>query len=203
MIAQLKREIANTWLGRTMVKLKLRALGVPLPPHVTVGRHCYGYGGTKYVRPTASCPVQIGAFTSIAQGVTMLCDCYHRTDTVSSYPLRTLMMHPENGNVDAYGKGPTRIGNDVWIGENATLTSGVTIGDGAVIGASSVVTGDVVPYSIVVGAPARLLRMRFSPEIVAAFLRIRWWEWSDDQIRAREPDFYGDVAAFVSKFDPG
>ncbi len=55
-------------------------------------------------------------------------------------------------------KGPTRIGDNVWLGANVVVTSGVTIGERCVIGANSVVTQDIAPYSIAAGAPAKVLR---------------------------------------------
>ena len=70
----------------------------------------------------------------------------------------------------------TTIGNDVWIGCNAVVMSGLTVGDGAVIGGGAVVTKDVPPYAIVVGNPARILRYRFGPEIIAELLALRWWD---------------------------
>jgi chloramphenicol O-acetyltransferase type B len=93
------------------------------------------------------------------------------------------------------------VGNDVWIGENATILSGISIGDGAVVGAGSVVTHDVAPYAIVVGTPARFLRSRFNDATVEALSLIRWWNWSDEKIRASELDFYGRVEEFVAKYD--
>jgi len=71
---------------------------------------------------------------------------------------------------------PTKIGNDVWIGDNSTVARGVSIGHGAVVGMSAVVTHDVPPYSIVVGNPSRILRRRFSDMIVEELLDIQWWD---------------------------
>ncbi len=83
----------------------------------------------------------------------------------------------------------TTIGNDVWIGENVQIKGGVSIGHGAVIGMGSVVTRDVAPYEIVGGNPARLIRMRFSPEIVEALLKMAWWDLPDSELRRLAPHF--------------
>lgn len=77
-----------------------------------------------------------------------------------------------------------RIKNDVWIGDKAIIMNGVTVGNGAVIGAGAVVTKDVEDYSIVIGTPARHLRYRFPPEIVARLLALRWWELDDKLLKA-------------------
>jgi acetyltransferase-like isoleucine patch superfamily enzyme len=69
------------------------------------------------------------------------------------------------------------VGNDVWIGEGAFIRRGVEIGDGAIIGARSVVMRDVPPYAIVAGAPARVIRYRFEPEIIAELLQLQWWRY--------------------------
>ena len=78
--------------------------------------------------------------------------------------------------------GDTVIGNDVWIGREATLMPGVTVADGAVIGAHSVVTQNVGPYEIVAGNPARVVRTRFEPTEVQELLELRWWDWSIEKI---------------------
>lgn len=80
--------------------------------------------------------------------------------------------------------GDTHIGNDVWIGRQAQIMPGVRIGDGAVVGAGAVVTGDVSPYAIVAGNPARVIRQRFGTEDVQRLLQIRWWDWPVEKITA-------------------
>lgn len=82
---------------------------------------------------------------------------------------------------------PTVIGNDVWIGDNVVIVAGVTIGDGAVIGAGAVVTSNVEPYAIMVGVPARLLRIRFDKEDVAALIASQWWRFGDAVLTAAGP----------------
>ena len=77
-------------------------------------------------------------------------------------------------------------------------SQGVSVGDGAVIGAHAVVAQDIPPYSIAVGNPARVVRMRFEEPIAERFLAIRWWDWPDDAIVAHLPLLLSDdVEAFL------
>ena len=75
------------------------------------------------------------------------------------------------------------IGNDVWIGGNATILRGVTIGDGAIIAAGAVVTKDVPPYAIVGGIPAKIIKYRFDQEIINKLLELKWWEFGPDILK--------------------
>ena len=68
------------------------------------------------------------------------------------------------------------IGNDVWIGKNATILPGVHIGDGAIIGLSSVVASDVPPYTIVAGNPSKIIRKRFDNDLIDLLLKFKWWD---------------------------
>jgi phosphonate metabolism protein (transferase hexapeptide repeat family) len=95
------------------------------------------------------------------------------------------------------------IEHDVWIGHGAILLPGVRIGVGAAIGAGAVVTKDVPPFTIVTGVPAKVLRRRLSPEVEAALMRVRWWEWPHERISESLEDFRKlDAAAFAAKYDP-
>lgn len=79
--------------------------------------------------------------------------------------------------LDRAFKGDTVIGNDVWIGYEALIMPGIKVGNGAIVAARSVVTADVPAYTIVGGNPARVIKERFSPEIVGALEELAWWEW--------------------------
>lgn len=80
-------------------------------------------------------------------------------------------------------KGDIVVGNDVWIGFEAVILSGVTIGDGAIIGTRAVVTKDVAPYTVVGGVPAKFIRKRFSDEVILELLKLQWWNWSESRIK--------------------
>lgn len=80
-------------------------------------------------------------------------------------------------------KDKLKIGNDVWIGYEAVILSGVTIGDGAIIGTRAVVTKDVPSYTIVGGVPAKPIRKRFDEETIQKFEEIRWWDWEEERIK--------------------
>lgn len=127
--------------------------------------------------------VHMGSFVSIGVDVVMMDGGSHRTDWVTTFPLRAALGLPgayEDGHPRL--KGDIVIGNDVWIGRGARVLSGVTIGDGAVVAAYSVVTKDVAPYSVVGGNPAREIRKRFSEAQIAELLAIAWWDWPMEKI---------------------
>jgi len=166
------------------VALKIIRLGVkPYKAFNSWGNLALGYevGEYTYGVPTVIFPhgkLKIGKFCSIAWNVTIFLGGNHRSDWIASYPFPTSFdRFPSARGIEDFlqTRGDVTIGNDVWIGINAIILSGVTIGDGAVIGAGSVVTGDVEPYAIVSGNPARLIRKRFSDEEIEKLLEIRWW----------------------------
>lgn len=150
----------------------------------TAGPHTYG-GYRVDVGRGERAHVHIGDYCSIATGVRFVVGGNHRPDWVSTYPFRVLW-----GLSGAWTDGHPRpeedivVGNDVWIGADALILPGVNIGDGAVVGARAVVARDVRPYAIAAGVPARELRRRFGDEHVEALLKLRWWEWPEEQVRA-------------------
>lgn len=106
--------------------------------------------------------LRIGSYCSIAGGVKFLLGGEHNTNTVSTYPFKVKCFGEER---EAGSKGDIVVKDDVWIGENAIICSGVTIGQGAVVAAGAVVTKDVEPYAIVGGNPARLIRYRLDENL--------------------------------------
>jgi acetyltransferase-like isoleucine patch superfamily enzyme len=170
----------------------------PSRPRVIVGRATYGVFDDTVADGLPTDTVEIGQFCSIGQETRIIPSAEHPLDLPTTFPMRTLFTRRDSGvNWDAFAKGPTRIGNDVWIGRRAVIVSGVTVGDGAVIGAGAVVGRDVPPYAVVAGNPASVVRMRFDAPTVERLLALRWWDWSDEKIRAFEPYFYADIETFL------
>ncbi len=150
-----------------------------------VGAFCNLSGGTIN-------NVRAGRYCSVAAGVT-IGPHEHPTDWLTTS--RTAY-YPQVNDWDDLMAGPdaatlhdrkrpfaascpvTTLGPDVWIGQGAFLKAGITVGTGAIVGARATVLRDVEPYAIVVGTPARVLRMRFAPEVIARLLALAWWRYS-------------------------
>ena len=144
---------------------------------------------------------RVGAFCSISNDV-VVGGARHPIEYVSTSPV--FLSHKDSVKTKlsrhVYSWAPeTHIGNDVWIGERVLIKGGVSIGDGAVIGMGSVITKDVPAYSIVGGNPAKLIRRRFSDEVIAALERLQWWSLSDEEITAMAPLFVDPVALLKEK----
>lgn len=131
----------------------------------------------------------IGKFCSIACGTKFIFNCANHTlKSLSTYTFPLFFEEwdlPKSEVATAWdNKGDIVIGNDVWIGYDAVIMAGVTIGDGAIIGTRAVVVKDVEPYSIVGGIPAKEIRKRFSPDIIARLRKLQWWNWPPEKIQS-------------------
>ena len=129
----------------------------------------------------------IGKFCSIACGAKFLFNsANHKMTSLSTYTFPLFFeewgLKKENVAQAWDQKGDIMIGNDVWIGYEAVILSGVTIGDGAVIGCRAVVTKDIPPYTIVGGVPAKPIRKRFDEETIKELQKIKWWDWPEEKI---------------------
>ncbi len=164
---------------------------------INIGKHTYGYLQLcqKYSKLKG-----IGAFCSIGAEVKIV-GVSHPLDNVTTSPIlysskfgflnRDIdLLDFDNPAWDIY------IGNDVYIGQYVKILPGVNIGDGAVVGAGSIVTKNVPPYAIIAGVPAKVIRYRFSPDVIDALKEIKWWEWDDEKIFEFIPDML-DVEKFI------
>ncbi len=139
-----------------------------------------------YHYPFVGDKLVIGKFCALARGVRFIMNgANHKLSGFSTYPFQIFgngweAVTPEPGELPY--KGDTVVGNDVWLGYDAMVMPGVQIGDGAIVAARAVVTRDVPPYAVVGGNPAKVVKQRFSEEVVAELLAIRWWDWPVEKI---------------------
>lgn len=159
-------------------------------PQHKIGR--FSYGGMTVTDFGDGGRLYMGSFCSTAEGSRVLLGGGHRTDWVTTYPFNVL--EKKLGDIDGHpiSRGDVVIGNDVWIGTDSMILSGVTIGDGAVIMARAVVTRDVAPYAIVGGVPARETGKRFDDNTISRLLALRWWDWPRKRIISAGPHLLSD-----------
>lgn len=164
----------------------------------TFGDYSYAAGDVSIIYS------DVGKFCSIASHVRL---------NPGNHPMDRVMQHHATYRLAQYGLGDqddeaffnwrradkVTVGNDVWIGHGAILLPGVTVGLGAVVGAGAVVTKNVEPYTIVVGVPAKPLRMRFPPDVAAAITATAWWDWPRELLEERIGDF-NDLETFLKKY---
>lgn len=141
--------------------------------------------------------IKIGKYCSIGRCFFKI-DGDHNVNYASTFPFKEFNYSKdalENKNIK---KSPI-IGNDVWISDDTTIYGGLIIGDGSIIAGNAVVTKDVEPYSIVGGNPARVLKYRFSKEIIEELLELKWWNLNNDFICKELAINLDDINAFINK----
>lgn len=182
-----------------------------------IGKYSGGEGITDGNHPFIK---SIGAFCSFASGVAV----------VPNHPMNYISTHPflyganRDGEKECeepftynmfknqrwyfpgvepkgacYAKRIT-IGNDVWLGRNVIITNYANIGDGVIAGAGSIITKDVPDYAVVVGAPAKIIRYRYTLEQIQALKKIAWWDWEDEKIINNYDDFFLPIEQFIEKY---
>ena len=134
--------------------------------NVSIGDYTYVNFRVNNYKSDKETYLKIGKFCSITIGTVFTLGGEHRGDFVTTYPFNRLI----------------KSFNDVWIGENAHIMSGVTIGDGAIVGSEALVTKDVPPYAIVGGNPAKIIKYRFDEYTIEKLLKIKWWDFDEDEL---------------------
>lgn len=181
---KLKRKFPSCEINSSLIH-KTAKLGenIFVGSNVIVGKNCSIGSNTYLNQNTMFFSGEIGSYCSIS---------YNCVIGAANHPINLLSTSPKIYGVNNSFKNkewkndyesPPLIGSDVWIGANAIIMQGVTIGDGAIIGAGAIVTKDVPSYAIVVGIPAKIIKYRFSKEIIKELNRIKWWNLSESEIK--------------------
>ncbi|WP_185217100.1 type B chloramphenicol O-acetyltransferase [Sphingobacterium mizutaii] len=184
-------------------------------PNITAGKYSY-YSGYYHGHSFDDCArylfpdrddvdkLIIGSFCSIGSGVSFIMagNQGHRHNWISSFPFYYMpeieAFHKANNGFE--NAGDTVVGNDVWIGSEAMIMSGVKIGEGAVIGSRSLVTKDVAPYTIVGGNPAKVIKPRFNEGQIKMLLEIKWWDWNEQKLSEAIPIICSDNIELLFEF---
>lgn len=168
-----------------------------------------GYG--SYIGENSVITGNIGKYSSIAGEVVIINGVHPTNNFVSTHPVfySTIKQNgksyvdsnlfEEFSYADKINKIPVVIGNDVWIGYRVTIIAGVTIGDGSIVLAGSIVTKDVLPYSIVGGIPAKHIKYRFSDSIVDFLKAFEWWKKDESWIKENVA-LFSNIENFENKF---
>ncbi|KRB57326.1 CatB-related O-acetyltransferase [Flavobacterium sp. Root186] len=158
--------------------------------------------------------LKIGKYCSIANDVNFICDSgFHTESEVTSFPLFHEILEKNDeviineipyrvrdiSNKIKAKKADIVVGNDVWIGMNATILPGVKIGNGVTIMSGAVVSSDIPDYAIAAGVPAKIIKYKHNPEIIDALNKISWWDWSDEKVKQSVNDFYLSIEEFIKK----
>lgn len=158
--------------------------------------------------------LKIGKYCSIANDVNFICDSgFHTESEITSFPLFHEILEKNDEIIIKSmtykaadlnkkmkpNKSDIIVGNDVWIGMNATILPNVKIGNGVSILAGAVVSDDIPDYAIAGGIPAKVIKFKHNQETIDALNKISWWDWSDEKIKENINDFYLSIDSFIKK----
>lgn len=163
--------------------------GVCLDGDISIGSYTTINGPNTDLKTMIN-KIVIGNFCSIARNVSFQ-EYNHDFNRLTSYFVHRNLENKSVRN-DVISKGNITLGHDVWIGTHCVILSGSTIGTGAVIAANSVVTGDIPPYAIAAGSPAKVIKYRFDEKTIADLLASNWWHKEKDEILNLFNNFKGN-----------
>ena len=158
-----------------------------------VGAVCVGkntYGAIRLSNWGKDEHLKIGNYCSIAQEVMFILNADHFTQNISTFPFKVKCLGQQREGIS---KGDIIIDDDVWIGYRVIIMSGVHVGQGAIIAAGAVVTKDIPPYAIVGGVPAKIIKFRFSKNIIEKLLEIDYKKINDGFINRNIRHFYETI----------
>lgn len=185
----------RSWKQNVKVGKNVRISPVYLLSDVEIGEYTY-ISTNSFVANT-----KIGKFCSI--GPNFLCGWgVHPTNGLSTSPIfyskEAKYTFSKENKIDEHPQ--ITIGNDVFIGANATVLEGIKIGDGAIIGAGAVVSKDIPPYAIAVGCPIQIKNYRFSEEVIAKLQKIKWWDFDEEKLQEVEQMFF-NIETFIEQHE--
>lgn len=161
---------------------------------VASGKIRVGYRTTFGVHNFFFGDIQIGKYCQVGGYVAM-----HGTNHPIKYPTTYINKKLFGGELSQLKEiKPIKIGNDVWVGHGAIILGGVTIGNGAILAAGAVVTKDIPAYAIAGGNPAKVLKYRFSKEIISELQELKWWDKSDNELEQLKLFFKTDLSELQS-----
>jgi acetyltransferase-like isoleucine patch superfamily enzyme len=194
--------------SKLIKKMHLRAIlnsQIPRTSNVCAGSHLVNVKMGKYSDIGYDCCITnttIGSFCSFGSNI-KIGGANHTIDWVSTSQVFNKNRDSLKKKFSYHPFEPfqlTKIGNDVWIGDNAMIKAGIAIGDGTIIGMGSIVTKDIPSYEIWGGNPARLLKKRFDDNIIMKLSAIKWWEWDDQRIKDKAM-YFNNPTEFYKNLD--
>lgn len=155
------------------------AFDVNIMTKCKIGKYSY-ISNNSFIGPNTN----IGRYCSIAPNV-CIAPGQHPTNFLSTHLFQYSYYKEFEGKekIDFCGHKPTKIGHDVWIGRNVVIMDGVNIGNGAVIGANAVVTKDIPPFAVAGGVPAKIIKYRFSDNLIKQLSEIEWWNLEEEKLK--------------------
>lgn len=162
---------------------------------VTVGRYTYGEINFSSFGASEE-KLEIGDFCSLGGEVLFILGGNHNYHYMSTYPFKVKIFNKKN---ESYSNGTIKVDNDVWIGQRSIIMSGIKISQGAIVAAGSVVTKDVPPYAIVGGVPAKLIKYRFSQDIITELLKIDYRKVDKNFIENNRELLYEELTEETAK----
>ncbi len=174
------------------VEITKENMEISMPFYCSVGKHTYGFNKNNVLFHSESQKERliIGDFCSFAPNVAFILASEHSYKGLSTYPFKVKILGED---FEAQSKGDIVIKDDVWIGLNSIILSGVTINQGAIVAAGSVVTKDVPPYAIVGGNPAKVIKYRFEPEIIEKLVKFDYSKLTEEKIKILGEKLYTEI----------
>jgi virginiamycin A acetyltransferase len=197
LLRRLKRRLLSLWMawlrssGVRAGSESRVAIGSQIQAGTVIG-HDTQINGPASIRGAGR--AVIGPFCAIGRRFTVVTENH-----ATNLPNMQFVLHDSLGigRSELIVPGDVEIGPACWIGDGVTVLPGVRVQAGAVLAAGSVITSDVMAFTVVGGVPAREIRRRCSPEVASVLLDAAWWDWPRERL-SRNVEFFATDIATVS-----